>query len=419
MFGVVLFVCFLFCSWHDAIAVQIDGAFSEDELIEAERLVAAVDKAGRKEYVNQVRNFGVDKDHEGGHRVTFLHEYFKKKFPTLVARLWDVAKAASEKQGWATPPALGSAVLPGLRCLESIKYFAAPDGSVDEAAENATTSPASLGWHYDGHTLVTVAVMLSRPQEDFQGGEVHVERRSPRTQEFETASFTPQRGDAVAWRGWEHHRVNTVTKGLRQVIVAEFWTGPDVVRAENRLSDYEDGYHEAALLDPMSPYIHKQLAWMLFERESWDEAAATIAKAVANDPSDTESLVVMGRVHQQRGRVDEALSAYNAALKLQPDDPVALLAAADHANQRGDVAEMERCYLKAIDVGAWQALEPLGDARSAQGRHREAAEHYAQFLTYEPGDDVIQDKLKHALHLAEHGEAGGSWWSLLRGLLPW
>ena len=85
------------------------------------------------------RNFGVNTTAEGGHRVTFLqHVALAQK--AFMAELWAIARRAD------TWRATSAARRLPLRCMELIEYSSAANHS--------------LGFHHDGDTFLTVAIVL-------------------------------------------------------------------------------------------------------------------------------------------------------------------------------------------------------------------------------------------------------------------
>ena len=64
--------------------------------------------------------------------------------------------------------------------------------------------------------------------ESFEGGRLELERKADARSGTAACAeaHAPRALDAVAWRGWEWHRVAPVTRGVRRVLVAEWWA-PD------------------------------------------------------------------------------------------------------------------------------------------------------------------------------------------------
>ncbi len=69
------------------------------------------------------------------------------------------------------------------------------------------------------------------------------------------------------------------------------------------------------------------------------EAIGVLERGLAQDPSAVAGHVALGRLFQQGGRLDEALASFHAALKLDPQNLVALRQTADVHLSRGDTVE--------------------------------------------------------------------------------
>ena len=193
------------------------------------------------------RNFGVESTGEGGHRVTHL-KHVALAQPAFLRELWLLSRRAD---AWGVT-GQANARLP-LRCMELIEY---------SSAENH-----SLGYHHDGDTFLTVAVLLSTPGVDFDGGRLELARpNKDNTTDICTESHTARALDVVAWRGWEWHRVAPVTRGVRRVLVMEWWA-PAHAAEESRTSvergrDSADGLREALAKDPGSSLLRQAVGIM-------------------------------------------------------------------------------------------------------------------------------------------------------------
>ena len=69
------------------------------------------------------------------------------------------------------------------------------------------------------------------------------------------------------------------------------------------------------------------------------EAISVLERGLAQDPTAVAGHVALGRLLQQGGRQDEALNSFSAALKLDPQNLVALRQTADVHLSRGDTVE--------------------------------------------------------------------------------
>ena len=79
-----------------------------------------------------------------------------------------------------------------------------------------------------------------------------------------TESHALRAHDVAAWRGWEWHRVAPVTRGVRRVLVMEWWA-PAHAADEGRGSverggDSAAGLREALARDPGSSLLRQAVA---------------------------------------------------------------------------------------------------------------------------------------------------------------
>lgn len=139
---------------------------------------------------------------EGGHEVLFLQKDVWDFDPSFVDDLWGISARADI---WGSSANRSSRL--ALRVLEIIDYY----GGSNEGR------PHSLGYHIDGATMLTIAVMLSSAS-DFEGGGFEIQHGSSE-ETLCTESVEADLGDLVGWRGWWLHRVAPITSGHRRVLV--------------------------------------------------------------------------------------------------------------------------------------------------------------------------------------------------------
>jgi hypothetical protein len=257
-------------------ADQVGLTVAEIERLRALREVVLAG-ANAERFV-KAREFGVGGT---GHEAVFLNTIFDGEMPGMLERLLSLASAASTEGGWGVID--GSRVTP--RCLELIRYSGG-DGS------SASSAGDSIGWHNDGATLVTMAIMLSE-NGDYDGGESEVEQERYRL----------QIGEAAAWRGWTNHRVAPVTRGMREVFVVEWWTEADCTLpgADPRADDSLSGVRHALQIDSENGPLHRsygeQLCKQMHECATEmvaEEAERAFRRAVELQPTHVLALFDLG-----------------------------------------------------------------------------------------------------------------------------
>ena len=76
--------------------------------------------------------------------------------------------------------------------------------------------------HYDAGSIVTIDICLGN---EFEGGELTFPEVDGSTTVVDSKQF--QKGDAAFFMSHKYHNVLPVTGGLRRVLVAELWRGPN------------------------------------------------------------------------------------------------------------------------------------------------------------------------------------------------
>jgi hypothetical protein len=186
--------------------VRIKGFLSEEEVEIVKGEVAAIQGmhlAGiiERDDKEQLQMIGV-------WRSTYLHTngVFREQLPSFYEKCRQ-AMFLIDKSNWNVLGAVPSERL-NFRTVECHEYSAG--GRLVEEK------------HYDAGSFITMDIMLADPGVDFEGGEF----ATPEADGTITLNDF-QKGDAVFFLSHKYHRVQPITKGRRQVIVAEIWDGPE------------------------------------------------------------------------------------------------------------------------------------------------------------------------------------------------
>ena len=155
---------------------------------------------------------------------TYLHTNgaFARACPDLRHRLLALAGRVDAAEGWGLlggdsvgsaeklAPRAGACGGAQLRTVELHRVL--PGGALADRR------------HFDGGSLVTVDVLLSRPAgADFAGGEFC----TPELDGTMAVHAGFERGDALVFVSHKRHCVAPVRAGVRRVLVAELWDGPE------------------------------------------------------------------------------------------------------------------------------------------------------------------------------------------------
>ncbi len=83
-------------------------------------------------------------------------------------------------------------------------------------------------------------------------------------------------------------------------------------------------YEKAVSLEPSNPFFLKSLADFYYvELRRIDEAASLYEKVLSIRPQDTETLLILGNIHVERGRFSDARDCYLKVLEIEPSNELA------------------------------------------------------------------------------------------------
>lgn len=114
--------------------------------------------------------------------------------------------ASSRPQGWGLLDGIDASTRLQPRVIEH--HLVSPGGSLADP------------FHFDEGSIITADVMLAEPGVDFEGGRFCTMEGPGETQTWPFA-----KGDVLVFVSHKYHSVKPVTKGLRDVLVIEFWEG--------------------------------------------------------------------------------------------------------------------------------------------------------------------------------------------------
>lgn len=303
----VMAYAFLSSSGARGPLATIRGAVIEADLQRIQVLYENVQVHGDHDAVNQTREFGIGQDYLSQHSVTFLHGPSSDLVAArdIVDVMMSVAEKAGQQNGWTSiSNKAHKARRYAVRCMEHIEYVDGRASSTQEVT-GVTNESSSLGWHDDGATQATVALLLSN-REDYEGGEVEVLYQDGSVVRLSDL----QRGDAAVWRGWVRHRVLPVRRGTRKVLVAEFWQrrrgDGDGLGTVGRPLDTPDRYRDSLALDPAAANLHAGWATLSAKSDMIEDAKAGFRQALTLDPTQAAFHTGMGAVLLKTDRLASA-----------------------------------------------------------------------------------------------------------------
>ena len=114
-----------------------------------------------------------------------------------------------------------------------------------------------------------------------------------------------------------------------------------------------------------------------------EEALRYLQLVLERTPENARVLVLVGQIHWEANRMDEAEKSFRRALDTAPDSVPALLGLGDVAARRDNHSEAERRYRRAlaIDAKSAEAANGLGLALGKQGQFEQARQFFQQAIS--------------------------------------
>ena len=191
-------------------------------------------------------------------------------------------------------------------------------------------------------------------------------------------------------------------------LAAAFVEAGDLKASVDRLT-------QAVRIDPDDPELLHQLGVALEDLGDTERAIEQYAK-VLDLVASPEVHVVLGMLLGEQGRHDEAVTHYEEALVLEPDDADAHYNLGVELAREGrhhEAAEHYRSVLR-IDDGHAEAANNLGAALFALGRVADAVEYFELSVRLDPAD--VQARGNWAMAVRAQGRVGESIKILEEGL---
>ncbi|ETO27264.1 putative hydroxylase [Reticulomyxa filosa] len=144
----------------------------------------------------------------GQHEVTFLNgdDLFEKENPELLQQMRTLIET-TDKMNWnLMKEFLENKEEVNVRVIE-YHHYRVGGGLLEKT-------------HFDGGSIITAVFMLSDPSKDFEGGQLMSWEAN---EQFLT--YSVKQGSALIFPSHKYHSVSTVTKGERNVLVIELWSG--------------------------------------------------------------------------------------------------------------------------------------------------------------------------------------------------
>lgn len=352
---------------EDVLAPVLRQSVTELQLQHLEAIVRQVEASQEVQLKSQHRVFGENREHASGHEVTFLHLHAS---PAVKSMLWDLVVAADTMMQAGVTKKLGKPA--NLRCLEAISYSA--EINQEMGTPGVTVGEDALSWHDDGFTLYTMVVALSTAGIDFEGGEFEVRAPGGRSQRVTDL----KRGDVIVWRGWDYHRVCSVSHGQRNVVVAEWWLGGECSSSSVRPSDTIDVAARVVELGAACETAHFVVAGDLKERGDLAGAERNYVAALRIDPEFAGTHYNLGLLRKERGCLAGAEQCLKESIRLAPTHVPAHKSLGGILRETGDLKGAEACFRAAVQLAPQDAAlhKSLGTILEEQNQFEDAEISY-------------------------------------------
>lgn len=156
---------------------------------------------------------------------------------------------------------------------------------------------------------------------------------------------------------------------------------------------------------------------ILIEMGALDGALDSLHTAEALSPENVDAQYYLGLVYERLAEHDEALTHYQAAADLNPEDAQYVVAAAEMLVDEGRVDEAQSYILSRRERFDHNAgvRQTLGHIAMIQGDHARALAMFSEARTLAPDDtDILEDLAQAQVALGRYAEAAGNLGKLLK-----
>lgn len=165
-----------------------------------------------------------------------------------------------------------------------------------------------------------------------------------------------------------------------------------------RLQESEQSYRRALELAPEHADTLHLLGLLLYRQTRYDEAIASVTKALAQTPSPVYWFN-LGVITQKTGRTDDAVRAYRTAIRLNPRHLEAHINLGNALKEQGALTDSIEAYQQALALNQSHAdiHNNLGVALKEQGQMQEAIGSYRRAIDLKPAHIEARNNLGLAL----------------------
>lgn len=168
---------------------------------------------------------------------------------------------------------------------------------------------------------------------------------------------------------------------------------PFSFRKQELKTDYSQTVWDQIMQDQAASDMRRGLGEMAQAR--YREASNSFAKAVIKNAKDPTGHLLFGASLYWEGKVDDAVSEYNEALRLAPNNPMAYQLLGIASGWKGDVAQAQEYFLTAnkLDANKADTHMNLGSTYAVQNNLDKALEHFRRAAELAPREPLYHYQL--------------------------
>lgn len=163
--------------------------------------------------------------------------------------------------------------------------------------------------------------------------------------------------------------------------------------SNKKYSEAQEAYEKALICDPDADYILKKLPVLLLKMGKPHAAAQWLREAIAKNPNDIDSQLLLARLDVNFGDMDEAIQIYEKILELAPDNTTIRLRLGYLYSQQGRYKEGEETVkvLLIKDPDSYFALLYLARIAVQSGDLDSAAIFYEKILPLHWSPELVYE----------------------------
>ncbi len=172
-------------------------------------------------------------------------------------------------------------------------------------------------------------------------------------------------------------------------------------RQAGMYTDMETLWRTTLAKNPEAWMAHNNLGDVLLKQGRIDEAISQVQQAIRLKPGYADGYNNLGAILYKQGWIDEAIRQYQEALRLNPDYADACYNLGNAFYKKGQIDEAIRQYRETIRLRPdyAKAYYNLGTALGVKGQINEAISQFQEALRLKPDFVEAQNNLAHALEI--------------------